>query len=69
MRARPDLRQRERGGADELVVKEYPGTPWATRATYEMSRGWGIDLVPDYHNPNPPPGGKVPVKPIVTPKI
>jgi hypothetical protein len=39
----------------QIVIKEYPGTPWATRAAYEMTRGWGIDLAPHYVNPNPPP--------------
>jgi hypothetical protein len=52
----------------QIVIKEYPGTPWATRAAYEMTRGWGIDLVAHYTNPNPPPG-KQPAKPIVRPKI
>lgn len=52
----------------QLVIKEYPGTPWATRAAYELSRGWGVDLVAHYRNPNPPPQPR-PAKPIVRPKI
>jgi len=53
----------------QAVIKEYPGTPWATRAAFELGRGWGIDLVAHYENPNPTPSGKKPAKPIVKPKI
>lgn len=30
------------------VIKNHPGTPWAARAQWELSRGYGIDLVPYY---------------------
>jgi len=48
--------------ADELfqkVIDYHPGTPWAARAEREMKRGYGIDLVPDYHPPYYQPSGKV----------
>jgi hypothetical protein len=51
------------------VIQQYPGTPWATRAAYELRRGWGIDLVAIYRNPNPPPPTRRPAQPIRTPKI
>jgi hypothetical protein len=53
----------------KAIIAEYPGTPWATRAEYELSRGYGIDLRPQYYNPNPPPGGRRPVTPFAPPKI
>lgn len=31
------------------VVEEFPGTPWAARAQWELNRGFGVHLVPDYH--------------------
>ena len=52
----------------KLVIETYLDTPWATRAQYELSRGFGIDLVPIYFNPNPPPG-RQPSRPIRQPKI
>jgi hypothetical protein len=53
------------------IMREYDGTPWATRAKFELARGFGCDLVPHYHNPNPPPPdpNNRPVRPIPTPKI
>jgi len=40
--------------ASELLAAtalEFPGTPWAVRADYELKRGYGVDLHPDYHQP------------------
>ncbi|MGC3968468.1 MAG: VWA domain-containing protein [Pirellulales bacterium] len=51
------------------IIAEYPGTPWATRAEYELRRGYGIDLRPWYFNPNPPPNPRRPVTPFAPPKI
>ncbi|MCE9603377.1 MAG: VWA domain-containing protein [Planctomycetia bacterium] len=55
----------------KAIMVEYAGTPWATRADFELKRGFGVDLVPTYYNPNPPPstGGGVPVRPFTVPKI
>ena len=50
------------------IIAEYDGTPWATRAEFELSRGFGIDLVPHYRNPNPPPG-RQPQTQFTPPKI
>lgn len=51
------------------IQKEYAGTPWATRADYELRRGFGVELFPTYFNPNPPPPGPAPVRPFTVPKI
>ena len=52
------------------VIKEYYGTPWATRADYELSRSYGYELFPRYFNPNPPPGNRRQlVTPFAPPKI
>lgn len=53
------------------VMLDYPGTPWATRADYEIRRGFGVELDARYYNPNPPPPapGSAPARPIVAPKI
>jgi hypothetical protein len=54
------------------IMREYDGTPWATRAEYELRRNYGFDLRADYYNPNPPPstgGGRRPAQPIRPPKI
>jgi len=53
----------------QKIVAEYPGTPWATRAEFEMRRGFGIELDARYRNPNPPPPGKRPAQPIRRPNI
>ncbi|MCG8651394.1 MAG: hypothetical protein MI861_16255, partial [Pirellulales bacterium] len=44
------------------VQKNHPGSPWAARAAFELRRGFGVDLRPDYHvpyvkvaNPTKPP--------------
>ena len=33
------------------IVKDYPGTPYAARAQWEIGRGFGVDLIPDYEPP------------------
>jgi hypothetical protein len=42
----------------QAVINDHPGTPWAARAEYELKRGFGIHLVPEYHGPyrSVPPG-------------
>ncbi|MCA9120300.1 MAG: VWA domain-containing protein [Planctomycetaceae bacterium] len=42
------------------VQETHPGTPWAARAVWEMGRGFGVDLHPDYHFPY---SGTVTIKP------
>jgi hypothetical protein len=42
------------------VQETHPGTPWAARAAWEMRRGFGVDLHPDYHHPYT---GTVTIKP------
>ena len=42
------------------VEEMHPGTPWAARAAWEMRRGFGVDLYPDYHHPY---NGTVTIKP------
>jgi hypothetical protein len=43
----------------EAVQKEHPGTPWAARAEWELSRGFGMTFreryVPPPGPPRPPP--------------
>lgn len=33
------------------VKKEHPGSPWAARAQWELNRGFGVDVMPDYDLP------------------
>jgi hypothetical protein len=33
------------------VIQEHPGTPYASRAQWELKRGFGVDLVEDYDDP------------------
>ncbi len=33
------------------VAKDYPGTPWAARANWEIRRGFGVDVYPYYEGP------------------
>ncbi len=42
------------------VQEVHPGTPYAARAAWEMRRGFGVDLHPDYHYPY---SGTVTIKP------
>jgi von Willebrand factor type A domain len=30
------------------IMANHPGTPWAARAEYELKRGFGVELIPDY---------------------
>jgi hypothetical protein len=39
------------------VIDDHPGTPWAARAQWEMSRGFGVELVPEYYGPGRPYNG------------
>jgi len=52
----------------KMVIAQYPGTPWATRAQFELSRGFGIDLNAEYVNPIPSPGGRPRIR-VPAPKI
>jgi hypothetical protein len=53
------------------IMREYPNTPWATRAKFELARGFGIELMAEYYNPNPKPDPNRPrpAKPIKRPTI
>jgi len=33
------------------LIAEHPGTPWSARAQYELSRGFGVELMPHYQAP------------------
>ncbi|MGE0609688.1 MAG: hypothetical protein AB7O62_21540 [Pirellulales bacterium] len=35
----------------EDVIKDHSGTPWASRAQWELARGFGVELVEDYDDP------------------
>ena len=45
------------------VIEAHPGTPWATRAQWELDRGFGIELIPVYY-PEWRGGGGAPLIPI-----
>jgi hypothetical protein len=47
-----------------LVKENHPGTPWAARADWELRRGYGVDLVPEYERPP-----KQVTNPIPVPKL
>ncbi len=65
---KPDIDESTKRFQD--IMREYAGTPWATRAQVELSRGFGCDLTPHYHNPQPPKTPpKRPTIPIKTPTI
>ncbi|MFI4874775.1 MAG: hypothetical protein ACIALR_05540, partial [Blastopirellula sp. JB062] len=51
------------------VVKEYPGTPWAARAQWELNRGFGVALTPWMFDTSrfPKTSGNAP--PIKVPKL
>jgi hypothetical protein len=49
----------------QKIQEEHPGTPWAARADWELKRGYGVKLVPDYDPPYPDFQGK----PIPIPKL
>ncbi len=49
--------QEEIRKADELfeqITRDHPGTPWDARARWEKRRGYGVNLVEDYHDPRRP---------------
>jgi hypothetical protein len=79
---RPDETQLKQGGVtlEELerarhsaleqfkrVQKEHPNTPWAQRAQWEMSRGYGMRFVERYVPPPPPPAPNAPPPPPLLP--
>ena len=39
------------------VIENHPGTPWAARAQWELGRGFGVELVPEYFGPGRPYNG------------
>jgi hypothetical protein len=43
----------------KAVIANHPSTPWAARAEYELQRGFGVELIPDYDGPHPIPTGPV----------
>jgi hypothetical protein len=49
----------------ETVQKEHPGTPWAARAAWELTRGFGMTFLERYVGP--PPKTPPPTTPIAPP--
>ncbi len=45
----------------QKVKDDFPGTPWAARAQWELNRGFGVDLHPDYHRPTVQVSNPIPV--------
>ncbi|MCO6459685.1 MAG: VWA domain-containing protein [Pirellulaceae bacterium] len=43
------------------VIRNHPGTPWAARADWELKRGFGVDVVPDYEPPYVEVSNPIPV--------
>ncbi len=43
----------------KTVIANHPSTPWAARAEFELRRGFGVELVPDYDIPHPTPSGTI----------
>lgn len=43
----------------QAVIRDHAGTPWAARARYELRRGYGVELIPDYEPPYKQPTGPV----------
>ena len=60
---------RRRDESFHAIIAEYAGTPWATRAEYELSPRFRHRSGADYFNPNPPPEPRRPVTPFTPPKI
>lgn len=50
-----------------LVQREHPQTPWASRAAWELSRGYGMRFVERYVAPPPPPQPNAPPPPPLEP--
>ena len=49
------------------LAERYPGTPWAARAAWELSRGFGMTFQERYIPPPPPRTTPVPTTPIAPP--
>jgi hypothetical protein len=49
----------------QQIMSDHPSTPWAARAEFELKRGFGVELIPDYDGPHPTPTGV----PIPIPKL
>lgn len=50
----------------QTVEREHPGTPWAARAAWERTRGYGMTFLERYvapPPPNPPPAPSTPIQP------
>jgi len=43
------------------VIEKHPGTPWAARANWELRRGYGVELRPDYEPPYKQVSNPIPV--------
>jgi hypothetical protein len=43
----------------QTVIQNHPSTPWAARAEFELRRGFGVELIPDYDGPHPTPSGQL----------
>ena len=43
------------------IQEVHPGSPWAARAAWELRRGFGVDLHPDYHAPYKTVSNPIPV--------
>jgi hypothetical protein len=41
------------------IIANHPSTPWAARAEFELKRGFGVELIPDYDRPHPTPSGNI----------
>jgi hypothetical protein len=51
----------------QTVQREHPNTPWAQRAQWEASRGYGMRFVERYVAPPPPPAPNAPPPPPMLP--
>lgn len=51
----------------QTVEREHPNTPWAARAAWERSRGYGMKMVERYIPPPPPPDPNAPPRPPIQP--
>jgi len=54
----PEVSQQYIDRATEMfheVINQHEGTPWAARAKWELSRGFGVELFPVYHYYGPRP--------------
>ncbi|PQO27652.1 hypothetical protein C5Y96_19185 [Blastopirellula marina] len=59
----------------QFVMQEHAGTPWSTRASWEIKRGFGVKLEPIFfdtrriNRPRPGPPGGPPRMPVQIPKL